>query len=94
MWGGRGGLGGYPGRVGMKRLRLLMLQYGPDALQLLEDYSTEVGWHATFESICQLSGCCYDPILGCDVRVGDIFVFIEHRVQYLCGPGVLHSHYP
>ena len=71
-----------------------MLEDGPDALQLLEDFFTLVGWHATFESVCQLASCCYDPILGRDVRVGGVFVLVEHRGQDLFGPGLLHTHYP
>ena len=72
----------------------LMLEDGPDVLQFFKDCFTEVGLHVTFESVYQLSGCFYDPVLGCDVRVGDIFVLVEHRGQYSCGPGVLHPYYP
>ena len=67
-------IGGYPGRVGMNLLCPLMLEYGPSASQFSEDCFTEVGWHSTFESVCSLAGCCYDSVLGCDVRVGDVFV--------------------
>ena len=93
MWGWRR-IGGYPRRVGLDRLCTLMLEDGPDALQLIEGCFNEVGWHATFESIYQLAGCCYDPVLGCDVWVSDVFVLVEHHGRYLCGPGVLHPHYP
>ena len=34
---------GYPGRVGINLLCPLILEYGPDALQLIEDCFTEVG---------------------------------------------------
>ena len=78
----------------MNRLCPLMLEDGPDALQFIEVCFTEVGWHATFESVFQLSGCCYDPVLGCDVRIGDVFVLVEHRGQDSCVSGVLHPHYP
>ena len=71
-----------------------MLEDDPDALQSLEDCFTEVGWHATFERVYQLAGFCYDPVLECDVQVVDIFVLVEHRGQYSCGPGVLCPHYP
>ena len=87
-------IGGYPGRVGLKPLCTLMLEDGPDAVQLLGGSFNEVGWHATFERVCQLVSCYYDPILGCDVWVGDIFVLVEHRGQDLCVPGALHPHYP
>ena len=85
---------GYPGSVGLKRLCPIMLDDGPDALQFIKDCFTEVGWHANFESFCQLDGYFYDPVTGCDVRVGDAFVLVEHRRQCSCGPGVLHLHYP
>ena len=87
-------MGGYPGCVGLNLLCPIMLDDGPYALQLLEDCFTEVGWYATFESVCKLAGCCYNPVLGCDVRVGDIFVIVEHCGQDSCGPGVFHPHYP
>ena len=87
-------IGEYPGQVGMNCLCLLMLEDDTYVLRLLEGCFTEVGWHATFERVCQLSDCCYDPVLGCDVQVGDIFVLVEHRGRYLCGTGVLHPHYP
>ena len=58
----------------MNRLCPLMIEDVPYALQLLEGCFIEVGWHSTFESVCSLAGCCYDSVLGCDVRVGDVFV--------------------
>ena len=39
----------------MNRLRPTFLEDGPDALQLFEGSFTEVGWHATFELVCQLA---------------------------------------
>ena len=92
--GGVGWIGGYPGCVGLNFLCQIILDYGPAALQLLEDFFTDMGWHATFESVFQLSVYCYYPVLRCDVQVGDLFVLVEHRGRDLCGPGVLHTHYP
>ena len=71
-----------------------MLEDGPNALQFLEDCFNEVGWHATFENVFQISGYCYDPVLGCDIRVGNIFVLVEHCGRDSFGPGVLHTLYP
>ena len=36
-------IGGYPGRVGMNRLCSLVLEDGPDAIQLLKGCFNEVG---------------------------------------------------
>ena len=72
----------------------LMLEDGPDALQLLEDFFTEVGWDVTFEIVCQLASCCYDPFLGNYVWVGNLFVLVEHCVQDSCDPNLLHQQYP
>ena len=44
-------VGSYHVRVGLNRLCPRMLEDGPDALQLLEDCFTGVGWHANFESV-------------------------------------------
>ena len=50
-------IGGYHGRVWLNRLCPLILEDGPNALQLLEDCFTELGLHATFDSVFQLSSC-------------------------------------
>ena len=70
-------IGGYPGWVGMNRLCPLMLEYGPNASQFSEDCFTEVGWHATFDIFCPLAGFFYEPVLGCDIRFGDVFAIVE-----------------
>ena len=80
LLGGWRQIGGYPGQVGLNRLCTLMLEDVPDVLQLLEGCLYEVGWHATFDSVCQIDIFCYDPFLGCDFRVGDVFILMEHRV--------------
>ena len=87
-------IGRYSGWVGFNRLCLLILEDGPDVLQLIEGCFTEVGWHGTFERVFQLAGLCYYPVLGCDVRIGGVFVLVKHCGQDSCGPGVLHLHYP
>ena len=93
--GGWSWIGGYPGSVGLNRLCPLMLEDGPNALQLLEDCFTAVGWHATFDSVCQLSSRCYDPVPGCDGRVGDIFLILntvaEIRVDLVSFIHIIHD---
>ena len=42
---------GVSGWVFMNRLRPAFLDDGLDALQLFEGSFTEVGWHATFDSV-------------------------------------------
>ena len=85
-------IGGVLGWVILNHLCPPLIEDGPYGLQLFEDCFTKVGWHATFELTYQLAFCCYDRVLGCDVRIGDMLVLVEYHGQYLSGSGVLHPY--
>ena len=76
MAGGRRWSGGVPEWVFLNRLCPLLLEDGPDALQLPEGCFTEVAWHVKFEIVCQLACYCNELVLWCAIWIGDVFVFV------------------
>ena len=85
---------GVPRWVLLHRLCTTLLEDGPNALQLFEGSFTEVVWHMTFALVIKIACCCNDLVLGCDIRIGDVLVFVEHRGQYSRGSDVFNPYYP